>query len=98
MASASDDLSLFFDAIHNFHHTMIIFFDQHILIFNLVVNKPSKTTIIGRLRIIDFYSSEEKEVVRVISNEGALRIPLITIQSHPSIPSHKASLIFKVIC
>ena len=92
MASASDDLSLFFDAIHNFHHTMIIF-DQHILIFNSVVNKPNKTTIIGRLRIIDFYSNEEKEVVRAISNEGALRIPLITIQSHPSIPSHKASLI-----
>ena len=65
MASASDDLSLFFDAIHNFHHTMIIF-DQHILIFNSVANKPSNTTIMGRLRIINFQSSEEKEVVRVI--------------------------------
>ena len=53
MASASDDLSLFFDAIHNFHPTMIIF-EQHILIFNSVANKPSKTIIIGRLRIINF--------------------------------------------
>ena len=89
MASASDDLSLFFDAIHNFHHTMIIF-DQHILIFNSVVNKPSKTTIIGRLRIIDFYSSEEKEVVRVISIEGALRIPM-TYDNIPNRIRHKAS-------
>ena len=53
MASASDDLSLFFDAIHNFHRPIIIF-DQHILIFNSVTNKPRETAIIGRLRIINF--------------------------------------------
>ena len=61
MASASDDLSLFFDAIHNFHRPIIIF-DQHILIFNSVPSIPSKTAKIGRLCIIDFHSNEEKRL------------------------------------